>query len=214
MTSSQDNIVLDHVEGIVVSREMHHNNFNVLRSLEIGLFSLASFTRQKEIEALEIHGKDKIVGLVKADDEALMLGCVFDWFAISMVSYMSTVKLTHLMEENRWDLAQLQVKGSQNKLRVQRSSYIDRVAPELLQWRNKIAAHRAATDPRGDVLAVLTYSTMPTVTYHSPYYRVGDFTITMGDGSVSPFQPWALTQTYEKLALRYWPDRKLSDLDW
>ena len=94
------------------------------------------------------------------------------------------------------------------------SAYIKRIAPDVLKWRNKIAAHRAATDPRSDSLSMLMYSTMPTVTYESPYYRIGGLTITMGDGIVSDFQAWSLTERYEELVPRYWPGRELTKLDW
>ena len=143
-----------------------------------------------------------------------MLGCIFDWFAISLVSYMSTIKLTQLLEDNDWALSHLQEKTNQEKLREVRSSYIGSVASDVMDWRNKIAAHRVATDPRADSLSTLTYSTLPTVAYRSPYYRVGDFKITIRDGGTSDFQPWSLTERYEQLGQRYWPGRELPKLDW
>ena len=187
-----DRLTLDHIDDIVVSQDMHQNNLNVLYSLDIGMFQLASFIRHREITALEKHGKDRIVFLGKVTEETLFIGCIFDWFAISMVSYMSTIKLMQLLEENQWDLSRLQDRANQEKLHEARSTYVERVAPEVLEWRNKIAAHRVATDPRSDNLSTLTYSTMPTVTYRSPYYRVADFKITIGDGGPSDLQSWSL----------------------
>ena len=212
---SDDKLILDHIENIAVSQDMHHNNLNVLRSLDIGMFQLAMSTRHSEIEALEKYGKDMITGLANVTQETLLLGCIFDWFAISLVSYMSTIKLMQSLEDNQWELSHLQEKPNQEKLRYARNSYVESVVPEMLEWRNKIAAHRVATDPRSDDnLSMITYSTLPTITYHSPYYRVGDFKITMGDGSTSHFQSWSLTETYEKLIPRYWPGRELTKLDW
>ena len=178
---SDDMITLDHIDNIVVSREMHHNNLNVLRSLDIGMFHLAMFTRQREIEVLEKYGKDKIVGLVEVTEESLLLGCIFDWFAISLVSYMSTIKLMQLLEDNGWELSHLRKKANKEKLLKARNAYNENVAPDVLDWRNKIAAHRVATDPRSDNLSMLTYSTMVDITYSSPFYRAGSTRVWVGN---------------------------------
>ena len=178
---SDEMIVLDHVENIVVSEELHGNNFNVLRSLDIGMFHLAMSTRKMELEALERYGRDMTVGSAEITDEILMLGCVFDWFAISLVSYMSTIKLMQMLEDNQWDLSHLQDRSNQEKLREARSSYVENVAPEVLDWRNKIAAHRVATDPRSDNLSMLAYSTMVDITYSTPFYRAGSTKMWIGN---------------------------------
>ena len=208
--------VVDHIDGIEVSTEAHYNNLTVLRSIDIGLFQLAESTRQHEVEALERFGRDKITDFSHfGSPEELWLGCMFDWFAISLVSYMRTIQLIHLMEINRWSLEELKQKPAQRKLRDASNAYISKIASDVLVWRNKIAAHRAATDPsRSDSLALLTYSTMPTVRYHSPYYCVGHVTLTLSDGSSASLPQWSLTQKYEELASRCWTDRKLTELDW
>ncbi len=208
--------VLDHIDGIEVSAEAHHNNLTVLQSLDIGLFKLAESARQHEVEALERFGNDNIRFFSDFGSPVEMwLGCMFDWFAISLVSYMRTVQLMRLMEIKRWDLEELKQSPAQQKLHDACEAYIKRVAPEVLEWRNKIAAHRVATDPRrSDSLALLTYSTMPAVGYHSPYYWVGHFTLTLGDGSSAALPQWSLTKKYEELSSRFWPNRKLTELDW
>ena len=208
-------VFIDHVDNIQVSAEVHHNNLSVLRSLDIGMFHLAGFVRQREVEALERYGRDKVRGFFDfGNDLELMLSCIFDWFSISLVSYMRTIQLMHLMEINSWDLEDLKRKSAQQKLYDASDVYIRKIAPEVLEWRNKIGAHRVATDPRSDSLALLTYSTLPTVGYQSPYYSVGHFRLTLGDGSSVAFKEWSLTQKYEELAPRYWPETKLTELDW
>lgn len=208
-------VIIDHIDKIMVSAETHHNNLNVLRALDIGMFHLAEFTRRREMEALDRFGKDEATFFADfGSSTELLLGCTFDWFAISLVSHMRTVQLMQLMESNDWGLEDLRRKPVQRKLRNAYSAYITEVAPDVLQWRNKIAAHRAATDPRSDSLSMLTYSTFPTVAYQSPYYVVGGLTLTMGDGTVAKLQQWSLTEKYEELIPRYWPGRKLTKLDW
>ena len=211
---SDDKLTVDHIDNIVVSRAAHHNNLNVLRSLHIGMFHLAQFARHREVETLEKYGKDKTIFFSDfGSDLELLLGCVFDWFAISLVSYMRTIQLMRLMEANNWGLEDLRREPAKRKLRNACSAYINKVAPDVLQWRNKIAAHRAATDPRSDSLALLTYSTFPTVSYHSPYYVVGGLTFFIG-GSTATLDEWSLTEKYEQLAPRYWPSQQLTVLDW
>ena len=87
-------VVIDHIDNIAVSTETHHNNLNVLRFLDVGLFHLAEFTRRREVETLEKLGRDNSVFFTDFGNSLeLFLGCVFDWFAISLVSYMRTIQL-------------------------------------------------------------------------------------------------------------------------
>ena len=210
-------LVIDHIDHIAVSTETHYNNLSVLRSLDVGMLHLAMFTRRREIEALERFGKDEITTFSDfgndGNDVELLLGCVFDWFSISLVSYMRTIQLMHVMEANGWDLEDLKRKPAQQELRKAYDAYIKKIAPDVLEWRNKIGAHRVATDPRSDNLALLAYSTFPTVVYHSPYYGVGHPRLTLRDSAVAMPQ-WNLTQKYEELTSRYWPGRELTKLDW
>ena len=211
---SGESMILDHVEDIVVSSDAHHNNLNVLRSLDIGMFHLATFTRQREVAAMEIHGAGKVVHLFQITDETLLLGCVFDWFSITLVNYLRIVKLMDVMETNDWGIERLQDKQVQKELKSACLTYVRDVAPEVYQWRNKIAAHRAAVDPQDDNLTTLTFSTMPSVTYQSPFYGVGYLKLFMSGGGELDIDAWALTEKYEALAPRYWPERQLPTLDW
>lgn len=212
---SDRQLILDHTENIAVASNDHHNNLNVLRSLHSGMFHLAQFTRRREVEALEKCGKDKILSFSDfGSDLELLLACIFDWFSISLISYMRTIQLMHLMETNGWALEDLRRRPEQRKLRNARDVYINKIAPDVREWRNKIAAHRAATEPRSDSLALLTYSTFPTVGYEIPYYVVGHIRLTLGDGSSAALPQWSLTQKYEELTPRYWPGQQLTALDW
>ena len=117
--------VLDHIDGIEVSAEAHHNNLTVLQSLDIGLFKLAESARQHEVEALERFGNDNIRFFSDFGSPVEMwLGCMFDWFAISLVSYMRTVQLMRLMEIKRWDLEELKQSPAQQKLHDACEAYI------------------------------------------------------------------------------------------
>ena len=101
------------------------------------------FARRREITALEAHGTDKVRLVFQITDETLLLGGVFDWFAISLVSYLRVIKLMHLMEFNEWGVSDLRDRQVKKKLNAACVAYVKRVAPEVYQWRNKIAAHKS-----------------------------------------------------------------------
>ena len=210
---TEERRILDYVDNICVGARKHHNNLNVLRSLRIGMMNLAEFTRQKELEALERQKTYKMVALYETSPDALMLGCVFDWFALSLVSYLRTVKLMDLLESNAWDLRDIQTPVARRKIKKEGSLYVQSVAPAIYKWRHKIAAHRAATDPRSDDnLTMLTYSTLPPVSWHTPYYGVLDFELVMSTGGPLDLDPWQLTRTFEDLIPRFWPEVSLTPL--
>ena len=211
---SDERLVLDHIENISVDSSRHTNSLNVLRSLGMGMTSLAEATRQREIPLLENQGSN--IGsrsVLQFDDEALMLACVFDWFAISLVSYLRHVKLLDLMEVNEWRIVDLRANEVRKEIKRACPLYIKSVAPAVYKWRQKIAAHRAATDPnKTDNLTTLTYSTMPMISYRTPYYRAVDFILNISNGGQLDLEPWSLTETFENLAPRLWPEVCLTSL--
>ena len=180
---TEERCTLDYVDNISVNKRKHYNNLKVLRSLELGMLNLAGFTRERELEALERQKTYKMTGLYETSDDALLLGCAFDWFALSLVSYLRTVKLMDLMESYSWELGNLQSAAVRSKVKHQCQQYVQFVAPAVYKWRNKIAAHRAATDPHdNDNLTMLLYSTVPSVSWHTPYYGVLDFELVTSSG--------------------------------
>ncbi len=229
---SEECVILDNVDYISARVDEHVNALNVLRSLHIGMFQLAQFTRAKELLMLEEPegGFVKIRHQFRVNDETLFLGCAFDWFSISLVSYLRLVKLIELMESNHWEMSDLINKDVKDKIKKACPRYIRSVAPAVYKWRNKIAAHRAATDPTAtENLTMITYSTMPAVSYSTPYYGVMNFKLFMGGGIRAnleegtfrltrpvedqlDLEQWSLTRTFEDLAPRLWPEVKLSPL--
>ena len=135
------------------------------------------------------------------------MGCIFDWFSVSVVSYLRLVKLVGLMESNEWLLEDLKRTKIKDKLRQESEGYINSIVPEVYEWRNKIGAHRAASDPRvTDSLLLLEYSTMPTIGFVSPYYKVLPFRLFASGKGELGLESWALTEVFEQLAPRIWPE--------
>lgn len=177
------------------------------------MLNLAELTRQYEKEALERQKTLKMIELYERSDNTLFLGCVFDWFALNLVSYLRTVKLMDLVESNSWELKDIQIRAAQRTIKKQCLQYVQSVAPAIYKWRNKIAAHRAATDPhRTDNLTTLMYSTIPMVSWRDPHYGVLHSSLIMGDVEPPDLDPWQLTKTFEDLTPRFWPEVKLTPL--
>ncbi len=82
--------------------------------------------------------------------------------------------------------------------------------PTLLNYRHKVAAHFAITDPRRDNEADLMASVMTQVVFTKGYLSAAALTQRVTrDGieiGASRNLSWSLTMTHERLVTRYWPD--------
>jgi hypothetical protein len=91
------------------------------------------------------------------------------------------------------------------------SKYVKDVVPDIVKWRNKIAAHSALTAPQdGDNPALLEYSVIDFVSYRHPYLTAGAMQLDSLDGSSSDMTSWALTEVFERLKPRFWPEMEIS----
>jgi hypothetical protein len=89
--------------------------------------------------------------------------------------------------------------------------YVKRVAPRVLNYRNKVAAHFAITQPyTTDNEADQAASIMTNIIYaHGRLFAAALTPVVVGDGKheiqVSQDLSWSLTLAHEKLVNRYWP---------
>lgn len=199
---------IDFVDGI----EYDNNNPPLENTqaafyLSKGIKSLAMTVRKEE---LEIYGSTQMYfGPINP-----VVNCCFDWFVISLTNYIRIVGLVEILVKKGWKTEDI-VKSEQNRKEIKKhcSKYVENVVPELVKWRNKISAHPAATDPRKeDNVATIEYSLMSLVTYFKPYFCVGHLNYGK-KGSTSDLPYWALTELYEKLIPRYWPNQKLQGFE-
>ena len=208
---TEERCIVDHIDNTTVVADNHINSLNVLRSYLIGMLNLAEFTRKQEITTITEH--PDLACFADFDDKELFLGCLFDWFAISLTNYLRLVRFMTLSENHGWTQVDLTDARIQDTIRKECRAYIESVAPSVYQWRNKIAAHRAATDPLdADNLTTLVYSTMPTISWVRPYYTAAGLRFGMSNGGNLGLEAWALTETFESLAPRFWPEARLSPL--
>ncbi|MBE0684066.1 MAG: hypothetical protein IH589_19360 [Anaerolineales bacterium] len=113
------------------------------------------------------------------------------------------------MKKKKWRSSALVDPMNKKVIKAYCTDYVRDAIPEIYLWRNKVAAHFAATDPfNDDTLGSLEQSIMNPVSYKHPYYYVGVFKWNT-QGTSANLPRWALTETYERLRKRYWPEMTL-----
>lgn len=140
--------------------------------------------------------------------------CTFNWFAITLTSYLRLIALVDLVNRNDWSIADLVPK--EKIIAKTCRAYVEDVVPAVAKWRNKVAAHPAATDPVGlqdrrrgaDRMGTLLQSFSCPVSRTAGYFEVGRVLWSIGDEEAD-LLPWSVTATYERLTSRFWPDASI-----
>lgn len=208
---NQAPIVLDYLNQIKLDpANPPFNNYQALYANAAGLKILADSVREQERQYLT---KDPFAEHVVLDMGMVpippLVPCAFNWFATTLVNYLRLVALVDLMKQNNWKSAALSEPANRGAIKSHCSAFVESAAPEIYLWRNKVAAHFAATDPfHDDNLGTLEQSIMNPVTYRFPHYYVGMLKWTT-QGETSDLPMWSLTKAYEDLGPRFWPESKL-----
>jgi hypothetical protein len=143
---------------------------------------------KNQIAGLRIHsfGNDPSLPWVPRD----LIACAFHWYAVSVCNYVSLVG---------W-LANLDPK-----------KYAIKIIPQVVTFRNKIAAHLARWIPRkDDTAADLDMSVIYPIEFCDDAFYVGVWKLTKKsiseESSTTHDFRWSLTKTHFELVLRYWPN--------
>ncbi len=204
-------IVLDHENNIVLDpKNPPFNNYQAFEQNYLGLKILADSVREEE---RKMHRDEppggKTVLLMFSRKISPIVYCAFNWFSATVVNYLRLVALVDLMNRNSWKSAELATPSNREQIKGWCGDYVQNAIPDIYVWRNKVSAHFAATDPfRDDNMGTLEQSIMNPVSYRSPYFYVGLFKWNTA-GTQSQLPSWALTETYECLSGRFWPEMKL-----
>ena len=212
MNSSQ--IVLDHVEGIVLDPSNSlFGNYHALKQNCLCLKILADSVRVAELKVIAEDPYAKYVVLeVSSNRTPPVVSCAFNWFSITLVNHLKLVALVDLMIKNGWKSTALADQINKALIKRHCKDYVRGVIPEIHIWRNKVSAHFAATDPLShDTLGTLEQSIMNPISYKYPYYYAGLLQWNT-QGTSSELPTWALTETYQRLGPRFWPEMKLLEL--
>ena len=165
--------------------------------------------RQQEIDFQRPSPLPTPIFQLKGIPNIELVTCCFGWFSVSLASYLRLIALVRLIHENTWTSSDIRQKANRSKIKKACIEYVKQTVPAVYTWRNKIAAHPALTDPfRDDNLGTLEMSVMKPVMYQNSYFRAAALSWGVGD-EVSSIEDWALTEEFERLAPRLWPNIKL-----
>ncbi len=205
-TMGIDHTVLDHIEKITLPGDVFKNPENeywALICLREGMDFLyrqakhcdnvvkQSVNSSANIDFMGFGNLPLFQGIPKA-----LLTCSFHWYAVSACNYVRTVGAIAC----RYDSAQ-----------PTSLVYIQKVIPEVLTYRDKVAAHFAwSTKNEKDNNADRLISIIPQLTYINDSFHVGAWTGTVrkaGKESKSEdIKLWSICKVHEELQKRYWPN--------
>jgi hypothetical protein len=129
-----------------------------------------------------------------------LLICSFQWYAVTACQYVRTVGgIAHNLN-----------------LKLQNGAeYVKDVIPDVLMFRNKVAAHVAGiASNKDDNEAERFASILPQLTFQDDSFYAAGFEVTLyADGkttSSTKLKPWSLCKVHEQLVKRYWPPEQSS----
>lgn len=194
-------VVLDFINNLEFeSEEAPFTNYHSIYQLQTGMHKLAYEIR---LEELKLNNSGMVLGAdYTFNTRNNLLACYFDWFSISITNYFRLVGLFDIMIRHHWKSND--VGNNSDVISSHCTKYVKETIPEIYSWKNKISAHRAATNPKNDNLGTLKLSIACVVTYSFPYYVAGGYNLSSA-GEESKFKQWAVTETFERLRQRYWP---------
>lgn len=206
-------IVLDYVNGIQFDpANPPFNNYQVIQQTMDGLVYLANHVRALEVQVTREDPYAHLTTIPFSSQIPPYLGSMFNWYAVSLTSYLRLIALVELMQKKGWQSGDLADKDNKKIIKPYGDHYVERVVPDIKRWRDKVAAHFAATDPRlDDTLATLELTTMNPITLKCSYYYVG-FGQWHTQGTDSDLPAWSLTKNFEALSSRFWPEHQLQPL--
>lgn len=205
-------IVIDKILEIQVDPNRYNNECNALIHLRSGLLALYNSVKPLELSINEKHSGLSFFGHnpeLIPDESYFMLPSIYHWFALSIVNYSRLVGYIVARDQGHVTDADLQLKPERVKIKKACNAYIESLSDikEVLKWRNKVAAHYALTDPRpDDNISTLEASIIYPVSFDDGRFRTGMWIYSKGEGLDSEIPSWSLTEIFELLSKRYWPD--------
>ena len=201
-------IKLDHIDNIFLDiSNPPVSNLHALNFMPQGLFSLAATVKVEEGKRIKRNGQAKTFEMFGHIPP--IIPCTFHWFSTSLVNYIRLIGLVELLNKENWKSEDISNPDNKQTIKNHCTDYVKKIIPDIYTWRNKVSGHFAATDPfSNDNLGTLEASVMNSIVYHTPHFKAGAAKWNT-KGNTSQLPSWSITETYENLTDRYWPDSKL-----
>jgi hypothetical protein len=210
-------ICIDAVANLNIQPGDHFNELQTVQTLTRGLHQLYTMVKFRELEFERRCGPNKVtmfslgIDFDGTRDRLDIIACFFHWFGVSVCNFTRLVGFIHGLERKLFTRANLEAKASFKTIKAAVDGYVNSVTEleKVLVWRNKVGAHLAITDPhKDDNVATLDMSVIFPVTFENRYFVGG---LTMGKGNPTAFHTsqlprWSLTEVFESLVPRFWPD--------
>ena len=199
-------MILDHKIPIDLPEERaneFHGELQSLSYLTSGLFLLHGQTKKYEAKVLERRAQRKGPPILFSygsnppgmeDVPQDLVACFFHWYAVSICNFVWVVG---------WIGSQIAA------IDLTVNEYALEVIPEVVNYRNKVAAHFAKVKPkRGESTLDRDASVIFPISF-SDAFEASSWTLGRtieGTREESTIKPWKLTKVHEDLVPRYWPD--------
>jgi hypothetical protein len=209
-------VTVDAIDGVTVDSADFGNELRTMHTLFTGLRTLAGFVKSREVQwATAVKGKVTFTSFGLDFDGTKdwldPIACFFHWFGVSVCNYARLTGFIRGISRGELSRQDLRETAKFKAISGVVTAYVTGIAElkEVLVWRNKVAGHFAITDPwKNDNIATLDMSVVFPVSFTNGVYLVHDMQMTRRDSTgthTSAIPSWSLTQVFEGLIPRYWP---------
>ncbi len=203
--------ILDHIENIYLNTNTFPiTNIHALHYLRLGIIKIAHNVREEELRVFNLYPDIILSGAIENWDHLMN---EFNWFSINLVNYVRLIGFIDIVNKegyNRDDLAGNN-KEVRSKIKEHCKKYLIITIPDIYNYRNKISAHHALSDPfYNDNIATLESSVLNSITYRKPYFKGAGISIHDNkENYTSDIEPWMLTKKFDNLVDRFFPGIQL-----
>ncbi len=214
--------IVDHIIGLEIEENRAVNELITLEQLFTGLHFLAEQvgTVEAPIRTYEQTNRKLVtfMGFGNLDRFGIppvyesLLTCHFHWFGNTLCNFVRLAGFVYGIQSGSIERSEDNRHVSDKSTKQFCDDYLNSIKEiePIVFWRNKVFAHFAITDPRkSDNSAALDSSVMSPVIYMNERFRVGGF-VSASRGSEFEMPHWSVTETFEALSSRFWPEVMLN----
>jgi len=207
---------LDAIVPVIIESDVYFNECRTLRTLSVGLVTIAKTLQRPEVTWQQQAGGKLTFLSYGLDIDGTkgnldLIACFFHWFGVSVCNFARLIGFVSGLVESHFTRADLSNPAKFPDIRKSVDSYVNSVSElsNVLMWRNKVGAHFAIAAPKkGDNISTLDASVIFPVSFSNGRYRVGDLSHTRKNVAgvhTSSIPSWSVTEVFEQLTPRYWP---------